>query len=96
MPNFHDTRGHVLLALGRPGEALDALETALAGGMAGTEGLHRRLAEAYAALGRPELAAAHTRRADRAVAEKAGRGAGRGADRGAGRGADAGPRGVTG
>ena len=65
-PNFRDTRGEILMRLGRPEEALPDLEAALAGGLAGRPELHERLAEAYAGLGRESLAAAHRRRAERA------------------------------
>ena len=65
-PNFRDTRGEILMRLGRPVEALPDLEAALAGGLAGRPELHERLAEAYAGLGRESLAAAHRRRAERA------------------------------
>ena len=65
-PNFRDTRGEILMRLGRPEEALPDLEAALAGGLAGRPELHERLAEAYAGLGRDSLAAAHRRRAERA------------------------------
>ena len=58
-PNLLDTRGGILLKLGRPADALDALEVALARSSDPSPGLHRNLAAAYAALGRPELAARH-------------------------------------
>ena len=57
--NFRDTRGGILMILGRPGEAVKDLEQALAGGMAGNRGLHAALAEAYADLGQDALAEAH-------------------------------------
>ena len=58
-PNLLDTRGGLLLKLGRPAEALDALEVALARSPNPTPALHRSLAAAYSALGRDDLAARH-------------------------------------
>ena len=60
--NFRDTRGGILMLLGRTEEAVAELERALAGGMAGNRGLHLALAKGYEELGQPALAAAHRRR----------------------------------
>ena len=74
VPTFRDTRGGILVILGRPEEAVVDLERALSGGMAGNRGLHLALAKAYEDLGRGNLAAAHRRRvagADRAAGRPA-------------------------
>ena len=62
VPNFRDTRGGILMILGRPADAVKDLEFALDGGMAGNRGLHAALAKAYEELGQRSLADAHRRR----------------------------------
>ena len=61
-PNFRDTRGQILLRLGRYQEAVTDLELALPA-LSLLEGrvTHAALAEAYRQLGRNELAAEHER-----------------------------------
>lgn len=57
-PELHDTRGQILLAAGRPQEALADLEFALRA-FAGRARLHRALAAVYEQLGDPALAGEH-------------------------------------
>lgn len=57
-PELHDTRGQILLAAGRPQEALADLEFALRA-FAGRARLHRALASVYEQLGDPALAGEH-------------------------------------
>jgi tetratricopeptide (TPR) repeat protein len=67
-PQFHGTRGHVLARLERWEEALTDLQRALPASP-NEPALHRDLADAYEALGRPELAASHRRKAGPAETE---------------------------
>ncbi len=60
---FLDTRGHVLLKLGRYREAVRDLERALAT-HASQAATHEALAEAYRQLGQTELADRHARKAE--------------------------------
>ncbi len=62
-PLYRDTRGEVLVKMGRWKEALTDLQAALPGYPNNTV-LHQRLAEAYEHLGVPEMAAEHRRLAD--------------------------------
>lgn len=57
VPSFLDTKGQILLQLGRPEEAVVVLEAALKG--APDRGTHATLAKAYARLGQTERAASH-------------------------------------
>jgi predicted Zn-dependent protease len=59
-PYYRDTRGHALLALGKPREAMLDLEFALPL-LPDKAPVHRALAEVYRQLDMPELAAEHTR-----------------------------------
>ncbi len=59
-PMYRDTRGRILLKMGRWDDALADLETALAGNPT-LPGLHGALAEAYDHLGDPAMAAEHRR-----------------------------------
>lgn len=61
-PAFLDTKGQILLRLGRFEEAVVMLEAALKG--APDRGTHASLAEAYTQLGNTELAASHRRLAN--------------------------------
>ncbi len=63
-PRFRDTRGHILLKLDRPKDALPDLEFALKS-LSGNSQTHLAIAECYEKLGIAELAAKH-----RAVAMK--------------------------
>lgn len=54
---FQDTKGRILLKLGRPQDACKVLEGALKA--ANDPGTHLALADAYAALGKSDLAATH-------------------------------------
>jgi predicted Zn-dependent protease len=63
---IRDTRGQILVKLGRDREALVDLEAALPR-MRGEMNLHRALATAYANLGQQELAAEHRRLAEEAA-----------------------------
>jgi len=56
--NFRETRGQILVKLGRYQEAVTDLEMALAA-LPGTPAIHEALAKAYDALGDKELAARH-------------------------------------
>jgi tetratricopeptide (TPR) repeat protein len=58
--NFRDTRGRILVGLGRWQEALADLEAGLADAP-DNPGLHRALADAYGHLGDPAMAAEHQR-----------------------------------
>jgi tetratricopeptide (TPR) repeat protein len=60
VPRLLDTRGTILMKMGRWREALEDLERALAVDPA-IPGLHLRLAEVYLALDHPEIAAEHRR-----------------------------------
>lgn len=57
-PRYHDTRGHILVVLDRPREAIDDLERALVVLNKNAE-THRALAKAYAAIGLADLAEKH-------------------------------------
>jgi len=59
-PNFRDTRGQILVKLGRWQEAIIDLESALPK-LSATRSTHEALAEAYKALGSLPLAAEHLR-----------------------------------
>lgn len=59
VPAFLDTKGQILLRLGRDEEAVVVLELALKG--APDRGTHAALAEGYTRLGKTELAASHRR-----------------------------------
>ena len=61
-PMYRETRGQLLLRMGRYEQAVDDLEYALNGLVDSTE-LHRLLAQAYEQLGQSELAQAHRRSA---------------------------------
>jgi hypothetical protein len=56
---FLDTKGQILLRLGRVDEAVVVLESALKG--VPDRGTHGALAEAYSRLDKTELAASHRR-----------------------------------
>ncbi len=62
-PMYHETRGQILVRLGRYEEAVQELEYAL-NGMKESAETHQLLAEAYEKLGQPERAAAHRFAAD--------------------------------
>ncbi len=62
-PNVRDTRGEILVKLGRWREAVADLEQAQAG-MPDNPGVHHALATAYEHLGMTELAEMHRRRAE--------------------------------
>jgi tetratricopeptide (TPR) repeat protein len=62
-PEIHDTLGTILLKLGRPGDALVELETALRL-LPGRSDLHRKLADVYQQLDNLDLAIEHQRLAD--------------------------------
>jgi tetratricopeptide (TPR) repeat protein len=66
--NFRDTRGTILVRMGRWKEALPDLEAALPRQSNKAE-LHRTLAEVYEHLGAPEMAAEHKRLAEAKPAE---------------------------
>jgi tetratricopeptide (TPR) repeat protein len=68
-PRFLDTRGHILARTGKWKEALDDLEKVLLRGGDGPD-LHRTLADVYAHLGDPGMAAEHRRRAEEKAAAK--------------------------
>ncbi len=57
-PSFHETRGQLLLSLGRYQEAVDALNLAL-NGLGDTPDIHRGLATAFRHLNEPDLAEKH-------------------------------------
>jgi predicted Zn-dependent protease len=59
-PEFRDTRGQILLKLGRYQEAITDLEFALPS-LKPAANTHKALAEAYQALGLSELAQEHLR-----------------------------------
>ncbi|HEX5272492.1 MAG TPA: tetratricopeptide repeat protein [Gemmataceae bacterium] len=61
-PYLRDTRGYILLKMGRPKDALADLQAAQAA-LGNDRERHQALAEAYERLGEPELAAEHRRRA---------------------------------
>ena len=65
IPDFYDTRGEILMKLGRWKPAIVDLETALRK-LPGRAPIHRRLAVCYDAAGDPDLAALHRRRAEMA------------------------------
>jgi tetratricopeptide (TPR) repeat protein len=58
---IHDTRGQILARMERWPEAIASLETALRG-LPDFAPIHQTLAEAYTAVGRPELARLHQQR----------------------------------
>jgi tetratricopeptide (TPR) repeat protein len=60
---FRETRGEILLQLGRWQEAVTDLEYAI-NGLPNTPAIHRRLAKAYELLGNRELAAFHLQNAN--------------------------------
>ncbi len=60
-PRMHETRGQILARMQRWPDAIAALETALRN-LRDYAPLHQTLAEAYDAVGRPELAEIHRRR----------------------------------
>ncbi|MBA3483066.1 MAG: hypothetical protein H0T51_14755 [Pirellulales bacterium] len=62
-PQFHETRGQLLLRLERWPQAVEDLEFAI-NGMPDSKPTHRALATAYAALGQQQLAAAHLQSAE--------------------------------
>jgi tetratricopeptide (TPR) repeat protein len=62
-PSCRDTRGRVLMKLGRWKDALDDLEAALRCQQDDAD-LHKALAEVYERLGSPDMAAEHRRQAD--------------------------------
>ena len=62
--SFRDTRGRILMKLGRWKDALADLEAALPGNADNTD-LHSALAEVYDRLGAPETAAEHRRLAEK-------------------------------
>lgn len=62
-PNFRDTRGQILVKLGRYKEALADLELAQ-GHLQGNRNLHLALATTYEKLGMPELAARHREKSE--------------------------------
>ena len=64
-PNFRETRGEILVQLGRAQEAIADLEFALPL-LASKRGTHKALAEAYRSLGLRDLATEHERRAKEA------------------------------
>jgi tetratricopeptide (TPR) repeat protein len=64
VPQFHGTRGHVLLRQKHYDEALTELEKALTGANKDSIDLRRDLAETYEALGIGEQAKVHRQRAD--------------------------------
>lgn len=61
--NFRDTRGHIYLKMGKFKEALEDMEAALPYTPNSAE-LHKSLAEVYARLELPDMAAEHRRLAD--------------------------------
>lgn len=61
--SFHETRGQLLLSLGRYEEAIEDLNLAL-NGLGDIPDIHRGLATAYRQLEQPELADKHARRVD--------------------------------
>jgi tetratricopeptide (TPR) repeat protein len=63
-PRFRDTRGQILMKMGRWKEALADLEAALPV-LTNSADLHRALAETYEHLGMAEMAAEHKRLAER-------------------------------
>ncbi|MEM6798448.1 MAG: tetratricopeptide repeat protein [Planctomycetota bacterium] len=63
-PRFRETRGQVLITLGRWREAVEELEFAL-NRMPDSPNIHRSLAAAYDALEQPQLARSHREQANR-------------------------------
>ena len=64
-PEYHETRGQILLQLGRPKDAIQDLELALkAIPVTRRGGVHDGLARAYEALGDHDLAQRHRKLAD--------------------------------
>ena len=67
VPDFFDTRGEILMRMGRWPQAITDLEAALRK-LPGRAAIHRKLSVCYAAAGDSELAALHGRRAE--IAER--------------------------
>lgn len=65
VPDYHDTRGMILMKMNKPGDAITSFERALecvrkSGGAFGPQpGYHERLAQAYAAVGDQAMATTH-------------------------------------
>jgi uncharacterized protein HemY len=57
-PQFHETRGQVMVRFKEWQKAVEDLELAI-NGMPNSKSIHRSLADAYAALGQSDLAAIH-------------------------------------
>ena len=68
-PSFRDTRGRILMKLGRWKDALSDLEAALPGNSDNAD-LHKALAEVYDRLELPAMAAEHRRLAEKKAADK--------------------------
>ncbi len=71
VPDFHDTRGTILMKLKRPGDAVAAFERAIEavtksnGAIAPQPDFHQRLSEAYAAVGDADMAQTHQQFAEK-------------------------------
>ena len=69
--SFRDTRGRILMKMGRWKDALDDLEAALPANQDNAD-LHNALADVYEHVGDPDMAAKHRRLAEKKTNEKAG------------------------
>ena len=69
-PGFRETRGQILVRMGRWQQAVTDLEFALPSQVS-KRGTHKALAEAYRGLNLRDLAAEHERRASEPASERA-------------------------